>query len=258
MTVFGICMVRDADDIIGPVVQHMMEQVDHVIVADNLSSDGTRDILDSFTGNITVLDDNDPAYRQSEKMTHLAMIAMKEGADHVVPFDADEWWTSKRGTLKEVIEKSDVDINVAWIYNYVPTGVDWGTIKNPVERIKWRLVDRPSLHKVACRTSNRLTIHMGNHNADYGEYTPTYDDHSLITVRHFPYRNAEQFVEKALVGASALALTDLPYDMGQHWRDYAKYAKKHGREALKDIFREWFYSDDPYKNDRLIYDPVIP
>ena len=68
MTVFGVCMVRDADDIIGPVVQHMMGQVDHVIIADNLSVDGTRDILDSFTGNITVIDDNDPAYRQSEKL----------------------------------------------------------------------------------------------------------------------------------------------------------------------------------------------
>ena len=30
MTVYGICMVRDEDDIIGATVAHMLEQVDHV------------------------------------------------------------------------------------------------------------------------------------------------------------------------------------------------------------------------------------
>lgn len=78
MTVFGICMAKNEEDIIGPVVEHMMSEVDHVIVADNLSQDNTRSILDSLTGNITVIDDLEPAYRQSEKMTHLAMVAKKK------------------------------------------------------------------------------------------------------------------------------------------------------------------------------------
>ena len=256
MTVFGICMVRDAEDIIGPIVEHMMDQVDHVIVADNLSVDNTRPILDAIKGNLTVIDDHDPTYRQSEKMTHLAMIAKKQGADFVVPFDADEYWSSKKGTLKDVIESTNVDLNVAWVYDYVPTGVDWDTIDNPIKRIKWRRKSKTKLHKVACRTSDVLTIHMGNHNAEYYGKLPVYDDGTNITVKHFPYRNAEQFVNKAVVGAMALELTDLDYAMGAHWRDYARIAEEQGVEALKDVFRQWFYEANPYENPELIYDPI--
>ena len=124
MTVFGICMVRDAEDIIGTVVEHMMNQVDHVIVADNLSKDSTRKILDSLHGNITVIDDNDPSYRQSEKMTALADIAYRRGADYVIPFDADEFWVARDGTLKDTIELSGVDVLEAQILNYIPTAID--------------------------------------------------------------------------------------------------------------------------------------
>lgn len=257
MTVFGICMVKNAEDIIGPIVEHMMREVDYVIVADNLSKDNTRSILDSLHGNITVMDDLDPAYRQSEKMTYLSRIAMKSGASHVVPFDADEWWDSPHGRLKDVIVQSDVDINVAPLFNYRPTGVDWDTILNPIQRIRWRDKNKSPLHKIACKTSPFLTIEMGNHNATFTDREPTYDDHSLIQVRHFPYRNADQFVEKAVVGALALGATDLPYDVGQHWRDYAKIAEDHGIDALKDVFRQWFYTADPYKDENLIYDPVL-
>ena len=256
MTVFGICMVRDAEDIIGPVVEHMMSEVDHVIVADNLSQDNTRSILDGLTGNITVIDDLEPAYRQSEKMTHLAMVAKKEGAKWVVPFDADEWWRSPHGRLANVIRDANFTINIAPLYDHVPTRIDDLSEKNPIKRIGWRRPAASPLHKVACKTSNKLTIAMGNHNASYQLYEPTYDGCDLIEVRHFPYRNAEQFVEKAIVGAMALDLTDLPYDVGQHWRDYARIAEDSGVDALKDVFRQWFYSKDPLA-EGLVYDPVM-
>lgn len=254
MTVFGICMVRDAEDIIGPVVEHMMSEVDHVIVADNLSQDNTRSILDGLTGNITVIDDLEPAYRQSEKMTYLAMLAKKQGAKWVVPFDADEWWRSPHGRLADVIRDSNFTINVAPLYDHVPTSVDPDE-PNPIKRIGWRRPTPSPLHKVACRAALDLTIGMGNHNAFYLKHEPTYDGWNLIEVRHFPYRNAEQFVEKAVVGAMALDMTDLPYEVGQHWRDYARIVEDEGVEALKDVFRQWFYSKDPAE-EGLVYDPV--
>jgi hypothetical protein len=42
MTVVAVSMVRDEEDIVGATVAHMRSQVDHVIVADNLSTDRTR------------------------------------------------------------------------------------------------------------------------------------------------------------------------------------------------------------------------
>ena len=88
MTVFGICMTRDEDDIIGPVIEKMLLQVDHIIVADNGSTDKTREILDSLP--ITVVDDPERGYFQSRKMTALAHLAAEKGATWIVPFDSDE------------------------------------------------------------------------------------------------------------------------------------------------------------------------
>lgn len=255
-SVFGICMVKDAEDIIGYIVEHMIEQVDHVIVADNLSTDNTRDILESLGSDITLVEDNDPAYRQSEKMTALAMLAKKAGAQWVVPFDADEWWYTTSGDrIADVIRANNYCINAAYMYDHVPTGVD-GSDPNPMKRIAWRRNTKTPLHKVACRVTDDLTIEMGNHNATYTTHMPTYS-FDLLEVRHFPYRNADQFVDKAIVGALALEQTDLPYEQGQHWRDYARIANEQGPEALKEVFREWFWSADPAQ-EGLVFDPVIP
>ena len=41
----GVSMVRDEEDIIGATVRHLLGQVDAVLIADNRSIDGTRDVL---------------------------------------------------------------------------------------------------------------------------------------------------------------------------------------------------------------------
>lgn len=254
MTVFGITMVRDEEDIIEAIIQHMVEQVDHVIVADNMSTDRTRQILDSFS-QITVIDDYDPAYRQSAKMTSLAMVARDSGADYVIPFDADEWWQPMvhGQTLKQVVESVGKDIVVCPMFDHVPTALD-DELGHPVDRIGWRRRNRTPLHKVACRTDNTLAIAMGNHQASYA-WEPTYDVSDRIVIKHFPYRSKEQFVKKAVTGGRALGLTDLPVDVGAHWRGYAEMIDKHGPEAGYDWYHTHFYSTDPMA-DGLVYDQV--
>ena len=97
-------MVKDEADIVAATVAHMCGQVDAVIVADNNSTDGTRDILDGLP--VTVVDDPDPAYYQSRKMTALAGRARVEfDATWVIPFDADEWWYSPHGRIADVLEQ---------------------------------------------------------------------------------------------------------------------------------------------------------
>ena len=48
MTVVAVTMVRDEEDVIRSTVAHMLDEVDAVIVADNLSTDRTREILDDL------------------------------------------------------------------------------------------------------------------------------------------------------------------------------------------------------------------
>lgn len=252
-------MVRNAEDICGTIVSHMMEELDYVIVADNLSTDGTRDILNQLSknSNLMVVDDNDPAHRQSEKTTALAQLAKRLGATWVVPFDSDEWWYSLNGNrLADVIRQNDSVVYPAAIYDHVPTSTDSENLC-PVRRMVWRKAAPSPLHKVACKIMPDLVIAEGNHNAFYQSMPAPPVSWNKIAIRHFPYRTEDQFVEKAVLGALALELTDLPYEIGTHWRDYYKIYQEEGVEALKGVFRKWFYSINPEDED-LVRDPVIP
>ena len=65
-------MVRDEADIIAYTLRHLLEEegVDHLIVADNLSTDDTRSILEGFPrSQVTILDDLEEGYDQSTKMS---------------------------------------------------------------------------------------------------------------------------------------------------------------------------------------------
>ena len=100
--IWAITMVKNEADIIDRSVQHLLKQgVDHVLVADNLSTDATPDILTRLSRDhpVHVAHDRDPAHYQSWKMGLLAQAARRSGADWIVPFDADELWFGARGTL---------------------------------------------------------------------------------------------------------------------------------------------------------------
>jgi glycosyltransferase involved in cell wall biosynthesis len=251
MATFGISMVRDEADIVSSTVANMLTQVDHVIVADNGSTDGTLDILHEL--GVEVIDDPERGYYQSAKMTALAAHAADAGADWVVPFDADEWWyTPHHLTIADHL----ATIGPQWLtvtadlYDHVATGLD-PDHPDPVARIQHRRRDRAPLRKVACRTRSDLIIHQGNHGATYdGGAT----EQPGLIVRHFPYRSAEQFVTKARNGAEAYAATDLPVTEGQHWRQYGALLEAHGPEVLMDVFRQWFWQAGA---DGLVFDPCL-
>lgn len=250
-------MCRDEVDIAEAVLRQIASQVDHVIASDNGSVDGTRELLDALASELplTVMDDPDPAYRQSEKMSALARMARDMGADWVVPHDYDEYWYSPFGRIADVLMEFDkYSIAEAAIYNHLPTAIDPDE-DDPVKAMGWRFRRPGVLPKVACRTDERLTIHMGNHGADYGRFAGRTIKSQLV-IRHFPYRSPEQFVRKAVQGAEALRKTDLPESAGAHWRQYADLYEAGGDEALHEVFRTWFWSGEPETNPDLIFDPA--
>ncbi len=250
--VVGIARVKDEADIIGATVAHMLTQVEHVIVEDNGSTDGTLDTL--YGLDVEVLHDPTIGYYQSAAMSRLARIASREhDATWVVPFDADECWYSPHGRIADVLaEHPTAAIATAALYDHVATAADPDE-RDPLKRIGWRRREPTPLPKVACRPALPATIHQGNHGADYGA-AGTVD--GLLVVRHFPYRSAEQFVSKVRNGAAAYAATDLPEDAGKHWRDYGRLLDSGGPEAIGDVFRAWFWSASPETDPSLIFDPA--
>jgi glycosyltransferase involved in cell wall biosynthesis len=249
MSVWGIARVKDEADVITATVERMAAQVDQLLISDNASTDGTRDILTLLARKypLQVIDDPEVGYYQAQKMSELAAYAAAEGADWVIPFDADEVWYSPFGRIADVLScQPDAAIAGAELYDHVPTAEDPAD-GDPVARIGWRRRTAAPLAKVAARPRPPVRIHQGNHGADHGTRVD-----GLLVVRHFPYRSPEQMISKARNGAAAYAATDLPEDIGKHWRDYGRLTD----EQIADVFRRYFWSPAPAADPGLIYDPA--
>lgn len=218
MTVVGICMVKDEADVIRQTIEHMLKQVDHILVADNMSSDGTSEILKSLP--IEVFTDSQVGYYQGPKITAMAQYAGEYyGAAFICPFDADERMSASDGisTVKEVLERlrpSTMIAEASWI-THNPNG---NTTK---ER----------LPKVACRYHPNLVIDQGNHFAHYGK--PVEKAIGLLKVDHYPWRTPEQALRKIRNGIAAYrAAPDLPAKYGTHWKELARVLETEGEKAV--------------------------
>jgi hypothetical protein len=101
-------MVRDEADIIGPMIDHHLDQgVDAFIATDNGSVDGTYEILESYGSVIDLRRDPVQRKQQFSVVTAMAREAYtKYGADWVINADADEFWAPRERveSLHDVIE----------------------------------------------------------------------------------------------------------------------------------------------------------
>lgn len=252
MRTVAVTMVKDEADIIPYTLAQMLAEVDHVIVADNGSTDDTRGLVADIaaaSGRVTVVDDHEPGYHQSRKMTALALRArLEHGAEWVVPFDADEFWYSPFGRIGDILGAIDgaqwLTVRAA-LYDHVTTDID-PPDEDPIARIRWRKTQPNPLPKVAVRWREDLVIEMGNHGAYY-EGGATLHPTSLV-VRHYPYRSEEQFLRKVRNGAAAYAAAgdDVPADAGAHWRQWGDILRAHGPEAVVDIYRSWHHRANPH------------
>lgn len=262
MTTWGVSMMRDEADVAEGTLRHMAGEVDRLIVADNRSIDGTREILARLAEELplTVVDDLDPAYYQALKMTALAARAAAEEPDDdppwIVPFDADELWYSPYGRIREVLAdlSSGFTICQAPLYNHFRTGLDVDD-PDPFRSMVWRMSEPGALGKVAFRWQPGAKIQQGNHGVvlPHDPFQGYRSD--ALELRHFPFRSPEQFVTKAANGAEAYRLTDLPYDMGQHWRSYGEILDRHGEAGLRSVYHVHFVHWSP-TDAGMVRDPA--
>lgn len=101
-------LVRDEEDILRENIEyHKSQGVDHFIVTDNASKDGTTRILKEYEKDgILMYIREDGSYHQSKWVTSMARIAYREfNADWVINNDADEFWWPNNGDLKSTLER---------------------------------------------------------------------------------------------------------------------------------------------------------
>jgi hypothetical protein len=222
-----------------------------MLVADNLSVDGTRDILNrlarEYRPRLTVVDDPDPAYLQSQKMSVLADRAHVEGATWIVPLDADELIVQRLARVRDVLPGLPYPIAHVSLINHLRTSID-PPDPDPFRSMVWRQPQPQKLGKVAVRWSPGAQLHMGNH----GVTLPTGEVGGLqvLEIHHFPVRSAEHLIRKAQNGAAAYEAAakewpEMPADYGRHWKAWGALLKAGGPEALRTAYERWWCYDSP-------------
>lgn len=221
-TVWAITMVRNEIDVLPMVLDHLERQgVDHVLVADNGSTDGTLELLEdrAADGRLLLAHDTEPAFYQAAKVTRLAQAARRAGAGWVVPFDADELWFAAHGLLGDHLRAQRADVLGARLFNGFPTSAGG-----------WAMDPTAGLGKVAFRSHPLAAVGSGNHRVD--RPGPRLEGaHAPLRVAHLPWRSFEQFAAKLRQGARAYQLTTGLVG-GDHWRDLGGL----GDDALRGLW----------------------
>ncbi len=223
-------LVRDEEDILETFLNyHLSQGVDFFIVTDNLSADGTKDILLDYERRGVVQYIYEPAdnYAQGCWVTRMAEIAyLEHQADWIIHSDADEfWWPERHESLRAHFKSVRADLTALEVSrsNFLNlTDSDdrllfWQRMIYR-QRSSCNALNKPLPPKVCHRGHSGVIVSQGNHRVHRNGISlaqPTND----ISIFHFPERSFHQFQNKIMRGGAAYERNvDLPIKTGNTWR----------------------------------------
>jgi hypothetical protein len=260
MTFAAVVGVKDEVELIGPSVRHLRRiGVDHIIVCDVGSTDGTLDVLEAErrVGGL-IVKHVDPAvvidYESASR--HDLALAKETGADWVLFLDADEFVLPKTGRLSDcrdliragviVMDRFNVMVPVPdGIGGYVapvmcPIGydnlllltnrVDELTLTLGPSRMKQYLAENPDVPmitvaagpKVLARPDSLCGVKPGGHDVDALPGTERVIATDLI-VAHFAFSTLARFERKVTNIRAEIEKHPAFFagDYAWHWRQWA-------------------------------------
>jgi len=216
-------LARDEADIVDAnLTFHLNAGVDYVIAMDNLSQDGTTEILESYAkdGHLHLIRQDGEFLRQAEWITQMGRMAATDfGADWVIHSDADEFWWPRGESLKDVLASipSRYGVVRALLRHFVPRPDDGETF---AERMTVRMstsspindprsLYRPNL-KIVHRADPDVNVSIGGNRLIDSPLTPLRGWYP-IEFFHFPVRSLEQCERKYTHHQVAPGQTPSPY-----------------------------------------------
>jgi glycosyl transferase family 2 len=242
-------LVRDEADVIAANIEyHLSRGVDHVIVTDNGSVDGTRGVVQDLVrgGHVTLMFEPGDDYRQDVWVTRMARAAWEMGADWVINNDADEVWWPVGSDLKAALHGIPPHVGSVVVprSNMLPLRRLAG---HPFSEMVVRdvrstnAIGRELPGKAAHRAAPDVVVAPGNHSvmsASLGESAAS----DMLTIFHFPYRTYLQFERKIANGGRAVAKNTEWPQMFDAWR---KLYEMLAAGTLRDWYDGLPHADDP-------------
>jgi len=210
-------LVRDEIDIIQSNLEyHLSQGVDSVIVTDNGSVDGTREILQKYADRklIYLIDEPPSDFSQHRWVTRMARIAYEVyRASWIIHADADEFFVWRSGKLKEAFKTIPKNVThfMAKRVDFIPFEGRKMSIPVPQSMIYRKSVSLDLAGnllspKVIHRGIKDAVISQGNHSVAF-KRSRQMDQLGPIEVFHYPIRYLRQFKSKACNGGSGMRLT---------------------------------------------------
>ncbi|KAB2671130.1 glycosyltransferase family 2 protein [Brucella intermedia] len=217
MKITGIILQRNEIDIILFNALHHLRFVglDELIIGDNGSSDGSVDALrrlNEYDHRLRVVDMSGD-YQQASRVNEMYQMAIDNGADWVIPLDADEFLPINRKALESVLSNTaDAAVrmqvhnfvqcrrvetrrmrNIASIYHVAaPTG-SFKEAYDLVNSGRIGFVESTYPPKFIWRSNRNLVIGKGNHGAANIDLT---DVSEIIPLNHVPLRSKAAITER--------------------------------------------------------------
>jgi hypothetical protein len=283
--VYGISMVRNEADIIRlNVLYHLTSGIDRMLVVDNGSTDGTDKVLQQLSLQHAEMrwSRDDGPFLPSRIMTKLAREALEEGADWVVPVDADEFWHAPGGDLRSVLEHAEVGVLRAQAVNFIqrrsqressPDALIYMTrrtaspVRPPshaqslVESRHIAFVEKVYPQKCICRPTAEVEIETGHHSIS-GANGPRLRTEEIVCL-HAPMRSRAALVERVTSASRATAAGRNP-NQGQNRRRLAALKDEKAIEdewtanSYEDGFLDVYGEKHPVIIDTRLRDAVSP
>jgi len=216
-------LARDEADVIDAQLKfHLNAGVDFVVATDNLSQDGTTDVLESYVrdGHLHLIREDSAYLQQAEWTTRMGRLAAADfAADWVIHSDADEFWWPRGESLKDVLASIPARYGIvrALLRHFVPRP-DGDSLF--AERMTVRMsaqapindprsLFRPNL-KIVHRADPNVTVSIGTQRLIDSPLAPLRGWYP-IEFFHFPVRSLEQSKRKYEHQLVAPGQTPSPY-----------------------------------------------
>ena len=229
-------LVKNEEQMLAQQIEfHHALGVDHFIVTDNNSTDGTPDIIRRYQEKgwvVDVIEEHATDYEQKAWVDRMVELARaKHHADWIITADADEFWLPACGSFPELLKDTRANVLAGELHSVLPEESklwqEWTQLVRYVDDYEAYGLSRFSIFerqnkKVLHRSRGYLQISMGNHKVSM---LPHIEHRADITIFHFNVRGREQFMQKMINGGKQLEQHKGRHG-GRHWRYFYKLYKE--------------------------------